>query len=81
MTVNKRHFEVYAQAGHLVIFPSYMIHSVPYIRKGKYQDSDLQQKNRITIAMNFHKYEEDLVTRIENDDGKRFIRNLVYDAK
>ena len=31
--------------------------------------------------MNFHKYEEDLVTRIENDDGKRFIRNLVYDAK
>jgi hypothetical protein len=74
MTVNKRHFEVYAQAGHLVIFPGYMVHAVPYIRKGKYQDRDLQQKNRITIAMNFHKYEEDLITRVENDDGKRYIR-------
>ena len=70
MTVTKRHFEVFAQADQSCYISGYMVHSVPYIRKGNGQDSDLQQKNRITIAMNFHKYEEDLVTRIENDDAK-----------
>ena len=50
MTVSKRHFEVYAQAGHLVIFPGYMVHAVPYIRKGKYQDSDLDKRIGLPVA-------------------------------
>ena len=57
MTVSKRHLKYLHAISSCYI--SKTVHSVPYIRKGKYQDSDLQQKNRITIAMNFHKYEED----------------------
>ena len=31
--------------------------------------------------MNFHKYEEDLITRVENDDGKRYIRKITFTNK
>ncbi len=72
--VTQRLHEKFATAGTLIIFPGYMMHSVPYIRKGKYQDSDLMQKNRITIAMNFHKYEQDLLTRIEEDPNQIHIK-------
>lgn len=65
--ITKRDFEVQAQPGTLVIFPGYMMHSVPYVRK---RETMLQQtseyellKNRITIAMNFGKYEKSVLTK------------------
>ena len=47
MTVNKDTL-VYAQAVILLYFWLH-VHAVPYIRKGKYQDSDLQQKNKLPL--------------------------------
>jgi len=52
-----------AQPGTLVIFPGYLQHSVPYIRKNE-SNYDLI-KNRITIAMNFGKYRKSLLTKTE----------------
>jgi hypothetical protein len=60
--VTRRAYEVYAQTGTLVIFPGYMLHTVPYIRK-KMTEFDLK-KDRMTIAMNFGKYEESVLTKI-----------------
>ena len=74
MTVNKRHFEVYAQAGHLVIFPGYMVHAVHILEKVNIKTVIYNKRIELHACMNFHKYEEDLVTRVENDDGKRYIR-------
>jgi len=61
--VTSRAYEAYAQTGTLVIFPGYMMHTVPYIRK-KMTEFDLS-KDRMTIAMNFGKYEESVLTKID----------------
>jgi len=61
--VTKRAYEAHAQIGTLVIFPGYMLHTVPYIRK-KMTEFDLE-KDRMTIAMNFGKYEEPLLTKAQ----------------
>jgi len=60
--VTSRTYKVYAQKGTLVIFPGYMLHTVPYIRK-KVSEFNIQ-KDRMTIAMNFGKYDEPLLTKI-----------------
>ena len=61
--VTKRAYEAHAQIGTLVIFPGYMLHTVPYIRK-KMTEFDLI-KNRITIAMNFGKFRKSLLTKAD----------------
>lgn len=61
--ITERAYSAYAQQGTLVIFPGYMMHTVPYIRP-KQSDFELE-KNRITIAMNFGKYETSLLTKTE----------------
>jgi hypothetical protein len=65
--VTRTYYQSYAQAGKLVIFPGYMVHSVPFIRKGPESQFDIET-NRITIAMNFGKYEKSILTRVEECD-------------
>jgi hypothetical protein len=65
--VTKTYYQSYAQAGKLVIFPGYMVHNVPYIRKGPQSNFDIET-NRITIAMNFSKYEKSILTKLEECD-------------
>ena len=72
-SVTNRYHKTFPKKGNLIIFPGYMLHSVPYIRTGMFQDSELAEKNRITIAMNFHKHEEDILSRVKKDDGTRFL--------
>jgi uncharacterized protein (TIGR02466 family) len=59
--VTTKDYRSFAQKGTLVLFPGYLLHSVPYIRKN---ESNFElSKDRVTIAMNFGKYEKSLLTK------------------
>lgn len=67
--VTKSYHTVYAQKGKLVIFPGYMTHKVPYVNKKQLASDYTFAKNRITIAMNFGKYEKSILTKLKECDN------------
>jgi len=52
--VTKVSHKVLPQPGQLVLFPGYMMHTVPYVRDQIHSEYDII-KNRVTIAFNFGK--------------------------